>query len=150
MLLDITPAHAYVLTFLHYNQKLLCSHVWELQQFEQYTLLCIMTWQGLMPARNVGFGSHQPEKLNNSKWPLLKFSRAMTTITSAFLAGIKPCDVIMHKVYRAWKLSILAIGNKTQRWIRFDKYNFATAQKNSQTTQILKIEKRMLYKRETY
>ena len=55
--------------------------------------------QGLMPARNAGLSSHRPGKLNNSKLPLSKFSRAMTTITPAFLAGIKPCDVIMNKVY---------------------------------------------------
>jgi hypothetical protein len=54
-----------------------------------------------MPARNAGLSSHHPGKLNNSKWPQSKFSRAMTTksLRPAFLAGIKPCDVIMHKVY---------------------------------------------------
>jgi hypothetical protein len=45
-------------------------------------LICIMTSQGLMPARNAGLSSHRPGKLNNSKWPLSKFSRAMTTKTS--------------------------------------------------------------------
>ena len=47
----------------------------------QYTL-CIMTSQGLMLARNAGLSSHRQGKLNNSKWPLSKFSRAMTTKTS--------------------------------------------------------------------
>jgi hypothetical protein len=41
-----------------------------------------MTSQGLMPARNSGLISHRPGKLNNSKWPLSKFSRAMATKTS--------------------------------------------------------------------
>jgi hypothetical protein len=41
-----------------------------------------MTSQGLMPARNADLSSHRPGKLNNSKWPLSKFSRAMTTATS--------------------------------------------------------------------
>jgi centrosomal protein CEP290 len=36
----------------------------------------------LMPARNAGLSSHRPGKLNNSKWPLSKISRAMTTMTS--------------------------------------------------------------------
>ena len=62
-----------------------------------------MTSQGLIPARNAGLSSHRPGKLNNSKWPLSKFSRAMTTknqrLRTALLAGIKPYDVIMHKVY---------------------------------------------------
>jgi hypothetical protein len=31
---------------------------------------------------NAGLSSHRPGKLNNSKWPLSKFSRAMTTKTS--------------------------------------------------------------------
>jgi hypothetical protein len=44
--------------------------------------LCIMTSQGLMPARNAGLSSHRPGKLNNSRWPLSKFSRAMTAKTS--------------------------------------------------------------------
>jgi hypothetical protein len=56
----------------------------------------IMTSQGLMPARNTGLNSHRPGKLNNSKWPLSKFSAGLRP---AFLAGIKPCDVITHKVY---------------------------------------------------
>jgi hypothetical protein len=42
--------------------------------------LCIMTSQGLMPARNAGLSSHR--KLNNSKWALWKFSGAMITKTS--------------------------------------------------------------------
>jgi hypothetical protein len=41
-----------------------------------------MTSQRLMPARNVGLTSHRPGKLNNSKWPLSKFFRAMMTKTS--------------------------------------------------------------------
>jgi hypothetical protein len=41
-----------------------------------------MTSQGSMPARNAGLSSYRQGKLNNSKWPLLKFSRAMTTKTS--------------------------------------------------------------------
>ena len=41
-----------------------------------------MTSQGLMPVRNAGLSSYRPGKLNNSKWPLYKFSRAMTTKTS--------------------------------------------------------------------
>ena len=57
-----------------------------------------MTSQGLMPAMNAGLSGHRPGKLNNSKWPPSKFSRAMTTKTS-ILAGIKLCDVIMHKFY---------------------------------------------------
>jgi hypothetical protein len=57
-----------------------------------------MTSQGLMPARNAGLSSHRPGKLNNSKWPLSKFSRAMTTKTS-IPRGHQGCDVIMHKVY---------------------------------------------------
>ena len=40
----------------------------------------IMTSQGLTPARNAGLSSHHPG--NNSKWPLSKFSRAMTNKTS--------------------------------------------------------------------
>ena len=59
-----------------------------------------MTSQGLMPARNAGLSSHRPGKLDNSKWPLSKFSRAMTTKTS-IPRGHQSCDVIMHKVY--WK-----------------------------------------------
>jgi hypothetical protein len=44
--------------------------------------LCIMTSQGLMPVRSADLSSHRPGKLNNSKWPLSKFSWAMTTKTS--------------------------------------------------------------------
>ena len=51
------------------------------EEKEQYTLY-IMTSQDLMPARNAGLSSHRPGKLNNSKWPLSKFSRAMKTKTS--------------------------------------------------------------------
>jgi hypothetical protein len=36
---------------------------------------CIMTSQDLMPARNAGLSSHRPEKLNNSKFTLSKFSQ---------------------------------------------------------------------------
>ena len=43
-------------------------------------LICIMTSQGLMPARNAGLSSHRPGKLNNSKWPLSKFSWATTIL----------------------------------------------------------------------
>ena len=60
--------------------------------------LCIMTSQGLMPARNAGFNSRRPGKFNNSKWRLSKFSRAMTTKTS-IPRGHQACDVIMHAVY---------------------------------------------------
>jgi hypothetical protein len=45
----------------------------------QYTL-CIMTSQGLMPARNAGLSSHRLGKLNNSKWPLSKVSYRKTSI----------------------------------------------------------------------
>ena len=63
-----------------------------------------MTSQGLMSARNAALSSHRPGKLlNNSKWPLSKFSWAMTTKTSIPRAGTKPCDVIMHKLY--WLVS---------------------------------------------
>ena len=41
-----------------------------------------MTSDGSMPARNAGLSSYRPAKLNNSKWPLQKVSRAMTTKTS--------------------------------------------------------------------
>ena len=60
----------------------------------------ILQGQGLMSERNAGLRSHRPGKLNNSKWPLSKFSRAMTTKTTrpASLVSIKPCDVIVHKV----------------------------------------------------
>jgi hypothetical protein len=51
-----------------------------------------------MPARNAGLSRHRPGKLNNSKWPLSRFSRARL-LRPAFLGGFKPCDVIMHNVY---------------------------------------------------
>jgi hypothetical protein len=64
--------------FCDLNQLLKCQYF---KMCLQYTL-CIMTSQGLMPARNAGLSSHRQGKLNNSKWPLSKFSRAMTTKTS--------------------------------------------------------------------
>ena len=36
---------------------------------QQLETLCIMTSQGMMPARNAGLSSYRPGKLNNSKWP---------------------------------------------------------------------------------
>jgi hypothetical protein len=57
-----------------------------------------MTSQGLMPARNAGLSSHRPGKLNNSKWHYRNFP-GRWLLRPAFIAGIKPCDVIMHKVY---------------------------------------------------
>jgi hypothetical protein len=58
-----------------------------------------MTSQGLMPARNAALSSHRPGKLlNNSKWPLSKFSWAMTIKTS-IQRGHQALDVIMHNVF---------------------------------------------------
>ena len=60
-----------------------CCRVEILSRQEKFQwTLCIMTSQGLMPARNAVLSSHCPGKLNNSKWPLSKFSQAMTTKTS--------------------------------------------------------------------
>ena len=63
-------------------------------------------------ARNAGLSSHRTGILNNSKWLLSKFSRAMTTKTS-ILAGIKPCDVIMHKIYWHTLISVQNMQNST-------------------------------------
>ena len=71
-----------------------------------------MTSQGLMPARNAGLSSHRTGILNNSKWLLSKFSQAMTTKTS-ILAGIKPCDVIMHKIYWHTLIAVQNMQNST-------------------------------------
>jgi hypothetical protein len=51
-------------------------------QFGHHTAhltLCIMMSQDFMPARNAGLNSHCLGKLNNSKWPLSKFSWTVMT-----------------------------------------------------------------------
>jgi hypothetical protein len=64
--------------------------------------LCIMTSQGLKLARNAGLSSHRPgqfpENLDSGHFELFNFP-GRWLLRPAFLAGIKPCDVIMHKGY---------------------------------------------------
>jgi hypothetical protein len=77
------------------RRNILCRFFRNYLQFFAYSaqiaiidLICIMTSQSLMPVRNAGLGNHRPGKLNSSKSP-----------GPAFLAGIKPCDVTILKVY---------------------------------------------------
>jgi hypothetical protein len=53
-----------------------------------------MTSQGLMPAKNAGLSSsHRPGNFDSGHFELFNFLGRL-----ALLAGIKPRDVIMHKV----------------------------------------------------
>jgi hypothetical protein len=57
-----------------------------------------MTSQCLMPARNAGLSSHRPGNFDSGHFELFDFP-GWWLLRPAFLAGIKPCDVIVHKVY---------------------------------------------------
>jgi hypothetical protein len=56
--------------------------------------LCIMTSQGLMPAKNAGLSSHRPGNFDSGHCELFNFPWRRL-LRPAFLAGIKPCDVII-------------------------------------------------------
>ena len=58
----------------------------------------IMTSQGLMPTSNAGLVVIAWENFDSAcHFELFNFPGRL--LRPAFLAGIKPCDVIMHKVY---------------------------------------------------
>jgi hypothetical protein len=58
-----------------------------------------MTSQGLMPARNAGvIVVIALENFDSGNFELFNFP-GRRLLRPAFLAGIKPCDIIMYKVY---------------------------------------------------
>ena len=70
-------------------------HVCRVHNVKQGLTLCVMTSQGLMPAMNADLSCL---KLKYSKWHHQNFPGRWLR-RPAFIAGIKSCDVIMHKVF---------------------------------------------------
>jgi hypothetical protein len=94
---NISAITIYWIQYTVYHWKTQC-----LLRSEQKTL-CIITSQDLMPAMNAGLRSHRPGKFWWCHFEYFNFKQ----LRSAFIAGIKPCDVITHKVNPCFTLCTL-------------------------------------------